>query len=86
MSKSVVVSVYGTPKQAASSGQSSQSASSGSSAVSLPQGVVSTITDNSSFIVLVVILVAFALAMMILRSKLTKKQNMKMFKHNSKHQ
>jgi hypothetical protein len=57
--KSVVISVYGQPKQVTSSGQASQGASQPNQAI-FPSGLVTLISNNSFVIVLVIVLVAIA--------------------------
>jgi hypothetical protein len=57
--KSVIISVYGQPKQVTSSGQASQGTSQLNQAVS-PSGLVTLISNNYSVVILVIVLVAIA--------------------------
>jgi hypothetical protein len=58
--KSVVISVYGQPKQVTSSGQTNQGASSQPNQAISPSGFVTLISNNYSIVILVIVLVAIA--------------------------
>jgi hypothetical protein len=86
--KSVVISVYGQPKQEISSGQANQGASQLNEAVS-PSGLVTIISNNSFVIVLVIALVAIAFILYKAKRKNAfivykiKKRNVKMTKRRN---
>jgi hypothetical protein len=62
--KSVVISVYGQPKQATSSGQTNQGTSSQPNEAVSPSGLVTMISNNYPIVILVIALVAIAFILM----------------------
>jgi hypothetical protein len=77
--KSVVISVYGQPKQVTSSGQTNQGASQLNEAVS-PSGLVTLISNNYSIVILVIALTAIAFIIYKAKRKnvkTTKRRNVK---------
>ena len=60
MMKSVVISVYGQPKQTTSSGQTNQGTSSQSNEANSPSGLITMTSNNYSIVILVIVVIAIA--------------------------
>jgi hypothetical protein len=65
MMKSVVISVYGQPKQVTSSGQTSQGASSQPNEANSPSGLVTMISNNYPIVILVIAIFVLAIILII---------------------
>jgi hypothetical protein len=77
MMKSVVISVYGQPKQTTSSGQTNQGASSQLNQAVSPSGLVSLVSNNYSIVMVVILAIAVLAVFYIFKTRREKKQTKK---------